>query len=419
MDWARGRESLHRARSSETPAQDAQPVELIPQLTPVNSRVPPEQLVADSAPLRDEHGANRYMEAAIIVIGIAAGIALLRFAEGFFVPLLVGLLTSYVLGPLVSGLQRVHIPRAIGAAIVLVAVVTLAAGVAYALSDDAARIADQLPSTAKKVREMLHERIANKPNPIASVHKAATELDRAAKEASSGTTLVAAVRNVPLDTNGVARLEGYLVAGTSGALLRISELLLALLLAYFLLAAGDSFRRKVIRIAGPSLARRRVTVEILNEIHDQVQRYMLVLLTTNVLIGLATWGLFAAAGLESAGLWGFVAALLHMIPYAGSALLAVAVGVAALIQFESWTSALLLAAGALGVATLIGIGLNTWMNSWVSHMNPVMMFGSLLLFGWLWGAWGLLLALPLLAVLKAIAERIDGMNAIAELIRDT
>jgi len=190
------------------------------------------------------------------------------------------------------------------------------------------------------------------------------------------------------------------------------------MLAYFLLTAGDSFRRKLMRIAGPSLARRRVTVEILNEIHDQVQHYMLVLLMTNVLIGLATWGLFAAAGLESAGLWGFVAALLHMIPYAGSAVLAGAAGVAALIQFESWTSALLLAAGALGVATLIGTILNTWMNSWVSHMNPVMMFGSLLLFGWLWGAWGLLLALPLLAVLKAIAERVEGMNAIAELIRD-
>lgn len=388
----------------------------MPQLTPVKSRGQPVQLVADAAPLRDDH-ANRYVEVAIIVIGIAAGIALLRFAEGFFVPLLVGLLTSYVLGPLVCALQRVGIPRAIGAAIVLVAVVALAAGTVYALSDDAARIADQLPSTARKLREMLHERVGNKPNPLASVHKAAAELDRAAKEAS-GTTVVAAVRNVPMDTNGVARLEGYLVAGTSGALLQISELLLALMLAYFLLAAGDSFRRKLMRIAGPSLARRRVTVEILNEIHDQVQRYMLVLLITNVLIGLATWGLFAAVGLESAGLWGFAAGLLHVVPYAGSALLAVAAGIAALIQFESWTSALLLAAGAVGIAALIGTGLNTWMNSWATHMNPVMMFGSLLLFGWLWGAWGLLLALPLLAVVKALAERIEGMNALAELIRD-
>jgi predicted PurR-regulated permease PerM len=390
-------------------------VELSPQLTPVKNSAQAVQLVTGTAPRRDEY-ANRYVEVAVIIIGIAAGLALLRFAEGFFVPLVVGLLTSYVLGPLVSGLQRIGIPRAIGAAIILVAVVALAASVVYALSDDAARIADELPSTAKKLRQMLHERVGNKPNPLASVHKAAAELDRAAKEAS-GTTLVAAVRNIPMDTNGVTRLEGYLVAGTSGALLRISELLLALMLAYFLLAAGDSFRRKIIRIAGPSLARRRVTVEILNEIHDQVQRYMLVLLITNVLIGLATWGLFAAVGLESAGLWGFVAGLLHVIPYAGSALLAVAAGIAALIQFESWTSALLLAAGAAGIATLIGIGLNTWMNSRASHMNPVMVFGSLLLFGWLWGAWGLLLALPLLAVVKAVAERVEGMNAIAELIR--
>ena len=118
-------------------------MELISQLAPVNSKVQPVQLVADAAPLHGNHGTNRYVEAAIIVIGIAVGIALLRFAEGFFVPLLVGLLTSYVLAPLVSGLQRLHVPRAIGAAIVLVAVATLAAGIVYALSDDAARIADQ------------------------------------------------------------------------------------------------------------------------------------------------------------------------------------------------------------------------------------------------------------------------------------
>jgi len=270
---------------------------------------------------------DRYLEAAILVIAAAIVIALLRFAEGFFVPLLVGILTSYVFGPLVTALQRIHIPRAIGAALVLGAVTAMSVGGIYALSDDAARFADQLPSTAKKLRHLMHERLGNKPNPLASVHKAATELDRAAKEASGASLVAAAAPAVP-DTSGVSRLESYLMAGTSGVLLQVSELLLALLLAYFLLASGDTFRRKLMRIAGTSLARRRVTVEVLDEIHDQVQRYMMILLITNVLIGFATWALFAAVGLESAGLWGVIAGLLHVIPYAGSALLAVAAGVA-------------------------------------------------------------------------------------------
>jgi predicted PurR-regulated permease PerM len=351
---------------------------------------------------------------AVIVIAVAAAIALLRLAEGFFVPLLVGILTSYVLGPLVTALHRIRVPRAIGAAVVLAAVVALGLGGVYALSDDAARLVDQLPSSAKKLRQLTHERIGSKPNPIASVRKAATELERAANEASGSNPPAA-----PLPAAGrVTRLESYLMAGTSSALLRLSELLLALLLAYFLLAAGDAFRRKLARIAGPSLARRRVTVEILDEIHDQVQRYMVILLITNVLIGLATWLLFAAVGMEAAGLWGVIAALLHVIPYAGSALLAAAAGVAALIQFESFTSALLLAGGTLAIATLIGTGLNTWLNSRFTRMNPVLVFGGLLFFGWLWGAWGLLLALPLLAVVKAVSERLGEANAIAELTRD-
>jgi predicted PurR-regulated permease PerM len=373
--------------------------------------------VPDAASPSTDNPPHPPVEVATVVIALAALIALLRFAEGFFVPLLVGILTSYVFGPLVTGLQRVLIPRAIGAAMVLGAVVALGVGGVYALSDDAARFADQLPSTAKKLRQLMHERLGNKPSPLASVRKAATELDRAAKEAS-GTNAVAVATPAASDSGGAARLESYLVAGTSGALLQISELLLALLLAYFLLAAGDAFRRKLTRIAGPSLARRRVTVEVLDEIHDQVQRYMVILLITNVLIGLATWALYAAWGLESAGLWGVIAGFLHVIPYAGSALLAVAAGIAALIQFESLTSAALLASATLAIAVLIGTGLNTWLSSRFTRMNPVMVFGSLMFFGWLWGAWGLLLALPLLAVIKAIAERVEATHAVAELMRE-
>jgi len=356
---------------------------------------------------------RRAAHAAQIIVAVGVVIALLRFAEPFFVPLMIGVLTSYALGPLVAALNRVGIPCSVGAAVVLGIVVALCAGGLYSLSDDAARFADELPSTARKFRELLHDRLGGKPNALTNVNKAAAELERAANEAS-GNKLTAPP--VPQD-NTFTRLKTSLLAGTSGLMARLAELVIALLIAYFLLAAGDTFRRKVARIAGPSLARRRVTVEVMDEVHEQVQRYMLLLAITNTLVGLAIWGMFSALGVQAAGLWGLAATLLHIVPYAGTAILAAAAAVAGLIQFKTLTGALLLGGSAFTVATLIGVGLQTWLNSRLARINPVVVFAGLLFFGWLWGAWGLLLAPPMLAVVKVIAERIEGMHAIAELMR--
>ena len=373
----------------------------------------PANLPLEPAPIPRQDSGYRPAELAQIVIAVGIVIALLRFAEPFFVPLLIGILTSCTCGPLVTALQRFRIPRPAGAALVLSAVVALGVGGIYSLSDEAARFADQLPSTAKKLRQIVRERFSGKPSALANVQKAAAELERAASEASGAKGPAAAV---PQDSR-VSGVRAYLAASTSGMLVRISELVVALLIAYFLLSAGDAFRRKLARIAGPSLASRRVTIQALDEINDQIQRYMLVLLATNVLIGVATWGLFAAAGVEGAGLWGVIAGVLHLIPYAGSALLAGAAVVVGLTEFGSLSSALLLAAGTLVIATVIGTGLNTWLSSRYTRMNPVIVFAGLLFFGWLWGAWGLLLGLPVLAVIKAISDRVEGMYPIAELMR--
>jgi predicted PurR-regulated permease PerM len=367
-------------------------------------------------PEADSTRPRRYVEVAIVVIALTVVIGLLKVGEPFFVPLLIGIITSYLLGPAVTALHRAHIPRSVGAGIVLSAVVASGVSGMYALGDDAVRFSDQLPSLAKKLRQLAHDRLGGKPNPLASMHKAATELERAAKEASGQSEARAGASAA--SAGGTARLGNVLMAGTSSALLRTSELLLALLIAYFLLAAGDTFRRKLVRIAGPSLARRRLTIEVLDEINGQIQRYMFVLLVTNVLIGLAMWGLFTAWGLENAALWGVIAAILHVIPYAGTAVLTAAAGVAALIQLESVLSAGLVAAATIGIAVAIGIGLNTWLSGRFARMNPVVVFAGLLFFGWLWGIWGLLLAVPLLAVIKAIAERVEEMRPIAELMRE-
>ena len=349
-----------------------------------------------------------------IVVAVGVVVAMLRYADDFFVPLFIGILTSYTLQPLVTGLHRFRVPRALGAALVLGGALLLTGAVVNALWADAVALFDQLPTAARKLRQSM-QNTASSSGPLASVREAATELEHAASAASGQRPKSAPPAPAPSVSQSA---QQFVLARALEALEIASQLLVAVLIAYFLLAAGDFFRRKLAHLAGPTLARRRVTVEILHEIDLHVQRYMLVLLLTNVLIGLATWGFFVAMGVERAGLWGLIAAVFHTVPYAGIALVALAGAVAGLVQFGEVTMALYLAGGVLLIAAAIGTGLNTWIQSRASRMNAVVVFSGVLFFGWLWGAWGLLLGVPLLAVLKTIADRVPEMLPVAELMGD-
>jgi predicted PurR-regulated permease PerM len=350
-----------------------------------------------------------------IVVAIGVVVALLRYAEDFFVPLLVGVLVNYTLQPLVTGLARFRVPRALGAALVLGGTLTISATVIGALWTDAIALVEQLPTAARKLRLSVQAG-AQADNPVASMREAVAELERAAAEASGTRPKPSAA---PAQAAPVSQgAERFVIDQAFGMLELATQLVVAILIAYFLLAAGDFFRRKLARLAGPSIARRRVTVEILNEIDMHVQRYMLVLILTNVLVGAAVWGFFLAMGVESAGLWGLIAAVFHTVPYAGIALVALAGAVAGLVQFGDVFTALWLAGGVLIIATVIGTGFNTWMQSRVTRMNAVVVFAGVLFFGWLWGAWGLLLGVPLLAVLKTISDRVPDLLPVSELMGD-
>jgi predicted PurR-regulated permease PerM len=213
-------------------------------------------------------------------------------------------------------------------------------------------------------------------------------------------------------------LQKWLSDQSAKALEVVVEIGIAGLVAYFLLAAGDTFRRKLVRVAGPTLAARRITVEILDEIDAQVQRYLMTMLIINTLIGIATWAILLAFGVEHAGLWGVVAAVLHIIPYAGSAATILATGVATFVQFEDIGRAMIVAFSVGVAATLIGMALSAWMLGRAFRMNSVAVFVALLFFAWLWGGWGLLVGVPLLAVVKTTCDRIPSLERFAVLLND-
>jgi predicted PurR-regulated permease PerM len=351
---------------------------------------------------------------ALVVLALIAVVAAAKIAAPFLIPVVVGMLASYSLKPLVSTLERIHIHRAIGSAVVLAVLSGLIAGGVFLLRDDATAALAELPNAARKIRLAAHENARQPPGPISHVRAAAEELNRAAAEAASGGKPAVA----PAPPPAPSELQKWISDQSAKALDVVLEIGIAGLLAYFLLAAGDTFRRKLVRVAGPTLAARRVTVEILDEIDAQVQRYLLTMAIINTLIGIATWLILLAFGMEHAALWGVVAAILHIIPYAGSALTIVATGFAAFVQFEDIPRALAVAVAVGVAATVIGMGLNAWIQGRAFQMNAVTVFIALLFFGWLWGGWGLLVGVPLLAIAKTTIDRIPELERFRTLLSD-
>ncbi len=349
---------------------------------------------------------------ALIVLATLAVLTAAKLASAFLVPVVVGMLASYSLKPLVGWLERLHVHRALGSAVVLLVIAGLVGGGVFLLRDDAVSALANLPDAARKIRLAAHENAQEPPGPMGHVREAAAELNRAAAEATGGRT------PAPNASPPPNALQRWVSDQSAKALDVVVDIGIAGLLAYFLLAAGDTFRRKVVHLAGPTLAARRITVEILDEIDAQVQRYLMTMLVLNTLIGIATWAILLGFGVDHAVLWGVFAAIVHIIPYAGSALTIVMTGIATFVQYGDVVRALGVAA-LVGIgATLIGMGLSAWMLGRAFRMNAVAVFVALLFFGWLWGGWGLIVGVPLLAVAKTTADRIPALERLASLLGD-
>jgi predicted PurR-regulated permease PerM len=189
-----------------------------------------------------------------------------------------------------------------------------------------------------------------------------------------------------------------------------------LILVFFLLLAGDTFKRKLVRLTGPSLSNKKITVQILDDINASIQSYMFTLLVANVLLAFLTWIAFRWIGLENAGAWAVAAGVLHVIPYVGPVLIAVATGMAAFLQFESFSMALLVSGSSLVIATFVGMFVITWMTGKLAKMNASAVFIALLFLGWLWGVWGLLLAIPIIGMVKVVSHHVEELQPLAELL---
>lgn len=351
------------------------------------------------------------------IVATAAALFVLHSAQKFFIPLLLGIIVAYTLNPLVVWLERLRIPRTVGASLVMLALVTAAVLGTMSLRDQVDRILDQLPDAAGRLSAALQD-FAAEPNTMQKVQAAARELEQATSQAAESPPTSKKPPTRIVVEQPKFKLVDFLWTGSLGMFGLIGETAMLLLLVFFLLLSGDTFKRKLLRVTGPSLSKKKITVSILDDIHLSIQHYMLTLLVANVLLAFLTWVTFHWIGLDNAGAWAAAAGVLHFVPYLGPVLTALATGMAAFMQFGSFTMAILVAGSSLAIATLVGMVLITWMSGKLAKMNATAVFIALLFWGWLWGAWGLLLAIPILGMVKVVSEHVEDLQPLSELLAE-
>ncbi len=287
------------------------------------------------------------------------------------------------------------------------------------LQPQAIQVLDVVPRATQKFSAALRLSALGPPGAVEKMQRAASEIEKAAHAAAAPSNApppsAANSARAPADASAF-NVWDYVVMGTASAVAGIGQLIVVVALVYFLLIAGDSFRRTLMRISGDTLSKKKITLQILEEINSQIQRYLLVQLATSALLGVVVWLVFVWIGLDNALFWACVGGVLHLIPYAGPTAFIILVGLVAYAQFDTLQPVVLVIGSNLVIVGVIGLLLVPWLTQRVGRLNAVTVFVALLVWGWLWGIWGLLLGIPIVMAINAVCERIEELQPISEFL---
>lgn len=353
---------------------------------------------------------------ALSILTTIAIVFTLKLAQDFFIPLVFGILISYTLNPIVVALERIKLPRVIGVTLVLLGLFAVSVVVATTVYKQAQSIANETPMAVYKLKQALKPANDGTLGTLDLLRNTRDALKQAASAATGTEEETADDTNAKTEKLPEFNLTNWLWAGSLSVISFIGQLLMVLFLVFFALLSGDTFKRKLVKLTGPTLTNKKITVHILDDINKSIQRYMFMLLVTNSCLAIITGLALQMIGLDNSGAWALAAGLLHIVPYFGPLISATVTAFAAFLQFESFSMMFLVFGVLLAISTMVGMFMTTWMTGRIAKMNATAVFIALLFGGWLWGVWGMLLCIPLIVVIKVVSERIEGMQLIAELL---
>jgi predicted PurR-regulated permease PerM len=347
---------------------------------------------------------------ALWILVVLAAVWFLRTARELLIPIALAVLISYALEPIVAWLQRHRVPRPAAAGLVLLVILGAGGWSVYALRDDAMQIVDALPKVAQRAREMVLSHLGSG---AGAIQHAAEELGTTPSSASDAVESTGTSGQDP----DAERRSGTLVQQVVGSIFSLAgHLVVIVFLIFFLLISGHHVGNRLIEISGPDPEPRRVTSIIIGEINAQIQRYLLVLLVTAAIVGVATWLVLAWMGVQHAPMWGLLAGVFNSIPYFGPVIVSGGLMVVGLVQGGGVAQALQMSVAAIVITSLEGWLLTPALMGRAERMSALAVFLGLLLWTWLWGAWGTILAVPMLAIVKSVADHTERFRPVGRLM---
>ena len=340
---------------------------------------------------------RKWAHVSMIGMFIILVIGCLHLASTMFIPLAAALLIGFALAPLQRPLVRKGVPAPLMAALALVALVSVVTLTVVAVSTPALEWVDRTPTVSNQLREKFRL-VADS---FASLEQASNEVARLTaidKKPSAS----AAAPSTPV--------MGRLLTGIQQIGVSLG---LMLVLLYFLLAAGDMFKEKTVRLM-PTFHDKRAVVSIINNIEREVSAYLITILLINVALGAVIGGGLYAIGLNNALFWGIMAAVLNFIPYIGYLVGVSLVTVAALLQFPGIGDALLAPAIYTVFHVLEASFITPSLLGRRFTLNPVIVFLSVVIWTWLWGIPGALMAVPITVVMNVIFSHIPSLRPLNE-----
>ena len=348
---------------------------------------------------------------AFTLVSAAIVVLMLQFMQPVFLPLVLGGLLFYALDPAVDRLQKWRVPRAVGAAGMLFIVIAGCGGLVYTLQGQAVTVIDQLPAAARNLAASVRKMPGAEPGAVEKVQQAAEALQDAQKPSAP-----AGVTRVQIE-QPVFQASTFVWSTSVGVASAANQLIMVLFLTYFMLLSDQLFKRKLVEIVG-TLSQKKVTVTVLEDIAGQIEQFLMIQLMTSgvvaVVTGLALW----AMGLQQAALWGLLAGIFNSIPYYGPLLVTGGLALVGFLQFGTVGMTIAVAGVSLLITTLEGSLLTPTLMSRASSMNQVAVFAGLLFWSWVWGIWGMLLAVPMMMVLKVICDHVEPLHPVGHLLGD-
>lgn len=332
---------------------------------------------------------------------ILAVIATLHFASELLVPVAFAIMLSFLFSPVVRAMQRRHVPPAISAFVIIVAIVW---AVGFALNSLAEPAEAWLRDAPHSLRE-LHYQLSQSEGRLANIQDLAEEVDQLAEgDPEPGTQPVVVKGPGVLDN-----LVGGLPAVTAFAGVVI-------FLTFFLLASGDSLLRRVTRCGRTWTERRRI-VAIARQIQTELAVYLSTVTIINAALGAAVAVVMHVMDVPNPLLWGATAALLNFAPYVGALATTVLLALVGLTTFDSLGQAFAVPVAFVALTVVEGQVITPAVLGHRMSLSPIFVFLSVIAWGWLWGVAGALMAVPIVTSVKVVCDHIPGLAPVSEFLR--